>query len=72
MADFYRFLYNLDFSKFCEILEKPTSDAWAVEKFQLMTRDFGRFLCDCESVAEILYQNYLSEFTIKLKNGQSI
>ena len=61
MADFYRFLFNLSFPSFCEILEKSTNDAWAMEKFQLMTRDFGRFICDCESVATILYDYHISE-----------
>ena len=58
MADFYRFLFNLDFFKFCEILEKSTNDAWASEKFQLMTRDFGRFICDNQSVCEYLYDEW--------------
>jgi hypothetical protein len=62
MQNFYRFLFNLNFYDFCKILEKPTNDAWAVEKFSLMTRDFGRFLCDCGSVAGKLYL-YMDDYS---------
>lgn len=65
MADFYRFLFNLDFFEFCEILQKPHNDSWAIEKFQLMTRDFGKFICDNENIAECLYDYYIGCLNIK-------
>jgi len=58
-VDFYKFIYNkVNFNVFCEIIGKPLTDAYAKEKFDLMKNDFGKFLCECQPLAESIYIVY--------------
>jgi len=59
-VDFYKFVYNkVTFHLFCDIIQKPYTDCYAREKFELMKNDFGRFICDCQSLAEALYNYHI-------------
>jgi hypothetical protein len=55
MANFYRWLYCMDFYKFCEYLGKPDDDCWCVEKYDYIKKNFGDFVCNNGDLAEKFY-----------------
>jgi len=60
--DFYKFIYNkVTYHLFCDVIGKSYADHYATEKFELMKRDFGGFLCNCTPLAEALYNYYQNQ-----------
>lgn len=58
MANFYRWLYCMDFYTFCGYLNKPDNDCWCVEKFDYIKKNFGYFLSNNEDLTQKLFDLY--------------
>lgn len=57
-AEFYWYLHELNYKRFCSVLCKDENDNATQNKWKLLHNNIGEFVCKNQMTSTLLYQDY--------------